>query len=75
MVTLVVQVTYLANATLYFLSPVITNTRDNWPAVETVNKVFFFLALVPFVLGWFVIRNKPLKKPNLSAVIIISGYY
>lgn len=38
-------------------------------AIEDVNKAFFILSIFPFVLGWFVIRNKPKKKPNLSAGI------
>lgn len=66
-VTILVQLTYLANGTLYMLSPWIV--EDDYHKIHTVNLVHLGLASVPFLMCWFCLKSKPTKKPNLSAGI------
>jgi hypothetical protein len=49
------------------LSPLITG--DDYKKINDVNFAQFILALVPFVMGWFVMKNKPDRKPNATADI------
>ena len=64
-VTLLVQLTYFANATLYLLSSWVTN--GDYTKVEQVNLIHLYLAAIPFVLGWIFMKSKPEKRPNLTA--------